>query len=561
MKALWNTISNIGISSDLQESDKRSIILLNRISFVLGIFLFTSVLINLILGTYTFVAVLGIAFLNLLIGFRFTALHKSDPAKVLLLLTVISLITYMSFAGGKGSGLELYFLSLLVLPVLLFRRGRTAIFFQILSVSALIAQRLWAEEAPPTGNATLVLSVFYVVNAIYSASLISLGIMFYRNINKEFDRKLRANNRALTAANSQLDKHKTLLSEGQRMAHLGSWEWTIGTDKLTWSDEMYRIMGYEPGSVTVTAELVYNHIYKDDLEDYKKQVQDVIRNNSSLSCEIRIIRKDGSEAAVYFKGRMDHTLEGPKLYGSALDMTVLRNSREQLKQKDEFISIATHELRTPLTSIKAYNQLLQRALNEKDIETASRYLQKNSAQIANLNALIDELLEVSRLNNGQMEFSFSGFVFNDLVEDCVRSLQSENLTQTIIIEPAEQISIIADQRRIEQVIMNYLTNAIKYSPGSEKIIVRFEAIDSELIFSVQDFGIGIPAHAVEFIFNRFFRVQKTSARFSGLGIGLYISNEIIKKHKGHCWVETEEGKGSTFFFKIPLALHQSQDLD
>lgn len=224
------------------------------------------------------------------------------------------------------------------------------------------------------------------------------------------------------------------------------------------------------------------------------------------------------------------------------------------KRKDEFLSIASHELKTPITTIKAYNQLLQKHAGEIQDDKAKNYLDKMSSQINNLTGLIEDLLDVSKIQAGQMTFEQSVFELSTMIKEIAEDIQQTTDSHKIIINRLEQASIQGDPYRISQVIINLLTNAIKYSPKADRIIVETYVSGENILIKVQDFGIGIPGHYKTDVFERFFRIiGPNGEKFPGLGVGLYISKQIIKRHHGKIWVESIHGQGSTFFVALPLA--------
>jgi two-component system sensor histidine kinase/response regulator len=221
------------------------------------------------------------------------------------------------------------------------------------------------------------------------------------------------------------------------------------------------------------------------------------------------------------------------------------------KRKDEFMSIASHELKTPLASMKAYVQLLDRSL-VKD-ERIKGYLDRTLAQINKLNSLIVDLLDTSRIENGKLKFNESLFNFNKLLKESVEMISQIYPDYKILVSGESNVLVRGDETRLEQVILNYMTNAIKYSPDIREMELRSYVQDNYLIVSVKDFGIGIPKENQAEVFRKFYRVEGTAQRFQGLGVGLYICFEIIRRHNGRCWLESEVGKGSTFYFSLPIA--------
>lgn len=219
------------------------------------------------------------------------------------------------------------------------------------------------------------------------------------------------------------------------------------------------------------------------------------------------------------------------------------------QKKDEFISIASHELKTPLTSIKAFNQLMQRT---KDEQRLKGFIEKSAEQVYRLEMLINDLLDVTKINAGKMIYNMEPFSFSKMVAASVETAQHISSSHQVILENNEDVLFTGDHLRLEQVLHNFLSNAIKYSPHGERVIVNSRVEMDNLVVSVQDFGIGIEEKNLDQLFDRYYRVDNTSMRFEGLGLGLYISSEILKRHNGSFWIESEPGKGATFFFRLPL---------
>jgi signal transduction histidine kinase len=242
-------------------------------------------------------------------------------------------------------------------------------------------------------------------------------------------------------------------------------------------------------------------------------------------------------------GRIATTLDNAQLYKKAWELNY---------KKDEFMSIASHELKTPLTSVKAYLQLVEKTLETGSMGSSILYVHKAGNSIEKLNNLIVELLDVSRIESGKMQFNLQNFDFDEMLNEVIESIQNTAPNHKIIKSGGINRLIEGDKERLEQVVINLLTNAIKYSPDSNKILVKVETTNEKVMVTVSDYGIGIPKDKLDKVFDRFYRVETGGQRFQGLGIGLYISQEIIKRHKGKMWAESEEGKGSSFFFTIPV---------
>lgn len=223
------------------------------------------------------------------------------------------------------------------------------------------------------------------------------------------------------------------------------------------------------------------------------------------------------------------------------------------QQKDDFVGYVTHELKTPLTSLSAFIQILQ-GYHEKTQDKKSQFLvAKVAGQVERLTSLLSSFNSVYKAQNGVLQLNKIRFNLSALVTETVETFQYTTATHTITIEGSLNKEVNADRERIRQVIVNLLINAIKYSPTSDTIIVRLQEAAKEVTVSVEDFGLGIPKSQQEHIFERFFRVKnKEKYNVKGLGLGLYITKEIMAAHEGKLWVESIEGKGSTFSFSLPI---------
>lgn len=238
---------------------------------------------------------------------------------------------------------------------------------------------------------------------------------------------------------------------------------------------------------------------------------------------------------------------------SMLLAAVAAERRELERRKDEFIALASHELKTPVTSLKGFAQLLQRRFTKAGDEESARLLLKIDAQVNKLTALIEDLLDVTRGQAGKLRFLETYFSFDELVDEIIEEVQHGTEKHKILRGGLANTTVYADKKRIGQVITNLLSNAIKYSADSYEIIVNTSATNQHVNLSVQDFGLGIAKENQRYVFERFYRVAGAiELTYPGLGIGLYVSREIIKHQGGSIWVKSEKGKGSTFGFTLPV---------
>ena len=231
------------------------------------------------------------------------------------------------------------------------------------------------------------------------------------------------------------------------------------------------------------------------------------------------------------------------------------------RTKDEFISMASHELKTPLTSIKGYMQMVDRSVDRDQKEDAKKYLERTRQQLEKLNILIDDLLDTSKIASGKLEFKNQVYDIDPIFDNAVDIIRQTYPSHQIIKTGQAEVKIYGDQIRIEQVILNYLTNAIKYSPNSSEILFDVSVLScDEVMVNITDSGIGIAKDKQADLFTKFYRVEESSNRFQGLGMGLYICAEIIKRHHGRYGVDSDTGKGSSFYFTLPVYQEQSSKL-
>ena len=253
--------------------------------------------------------------------------------------------------------------------------------------------------------------------------------------------------------------------------------------------------------------------------------------------------------------------------GEELILLAMQDVTEQrvLQQRnDSFMSMASHELKTPVTTIKTLVQILQIQYAKSKDKTLVEYLSTIGQQIEQLTQLVTDLLDVSKIKADKFELQAKTFDFDSLATEIVKSCQLLSPQHVITVEGKTSTQISGDRNSISRVFINLITNAIKYSPDADKIIVTLSHMEAGVCVGIKDFGIGIARAHQDKIFERFFQVgNKSGQSFAGLGIGLYISAAIVSQHQGRIWVESVESKiiqsgdtgrvrGSTFFFELPI---------
>jgi signal transduction histidine kinase len=229
-------------------------------------------------------------------------------------------------------------------------------------------------------------------------------------------------------------------------------------------------------------------------------------------------------------------------------------AKELEQYKDRFISMASHELKTPLTSITGFLNLLQRQLASYENEKVHRYLARMNAQVHELTKLVNDLLDLSKIQIGHLSYCEERFTLDALVQQVIEDVQQTTQTHRLLLGGQTSVEIVGDRERLGQALTNLLNNAIKYSPQADMVIVQLAKNHDHVLMSIQDFGIGIAREDQQKIFERFYQINDANVRASrpGLGIGLSLVREIVEYHHGQLWVESEKGKGSTFHISLPL---------
>ncbi|RYU91196.1 PAS domain S-box protein [Mucilaginibacter terrigena] len=294
-----------------------------------------------------------------------------------------------------------------------------------------------------------------------------------------------------------------------------------------------------------------SNVHPDDEQGCISTWMEALQTGSLYQYEFRLRDKNG-EYKWHLARALPFILDGEivRWFGTNTDI----DEQKQLqRQKDDFLGIASHELKTPVTSIKAYAQVLGAMLSREGEEKKAAMVMKMDAQLNRLTNLIGDLLDVTKINSGRILFNKIWFDFNLAIQETVQDLQHTTNKHILVMDFRETGKIYADKERIGQVMTNLITNAIKYSPHSNRIIISTQREDNMVTVCVEDFGIGIPEDKKEKVFEQFYRVSGSKQHtFPGLGLGLYISNEIIRREGGKMWVNSTEGKGSVFCFSLPV---------
>jgi two-component system CheB/CheR fusion protein len=317
------------------------------------------------------------------------------------------------------------------------------------------------------------------------------------------------------------------------------------------SSAVESILGYTPGERVGRNISMDPIIHPDDREAIIALLKIAIANpRENIYGEFRLRHKNGSYRAI--EAIFRNLLKDPKINGIIANYRDISERKVLESQKDEFIGIASHELKTPVTSIKAYTEVLEDLFGKSGDKSSADLLHKLNVQVDRLGTLIVDLLDFTRIEGGSLKFREEDYEINDLIREIADDIQ-HTTPLSIVLKLQKAVKLRGDRFRTGQVISNLLSNAIKYSAKSKRIIVSTKIENQQIIVSVEDFGIGIEENLLEKVFSRFFRITESSKNtFPGLGLGLYIASEFIKRQGGKIWVKSNKGKGSTFSFSLPV---------
>ena len=275
----------------------------------------------------------------------------------------------------------------------------------------------------------------------------------------------------------------------------------------------------------------------------------LLKEQKMVEKELRIA-KIGSNEYKYHLLRMVPVMENSKIVKWVGTFTDIDEQKQAIKSKDEFLGMVSHELKTPLTTISGYVQLLDAVLEDNDNRD---FAKKAMGQVGKLDRLVNDLLDMSSLENGKLSFELKPLQFETLLSNTVEMLRLINPGSQIIHDASVNAMVNANAFRIEQVMINFVSNAIKYSPKDKPVeIITNITPDNRVYFGVKDQGIGIAPERQANVFNKFYRVPESSGYAQGLGIGLYICSQILDIHSATYGVESEQGKGSLFYFTLPV---------
>ncbi|MEO3407600.1 ATP-binding protein [Mucilaginibacter sp. CAU 1740] len=357
-------------------------------------------------------------------------------------------------------------------------------------------------------------------------------------------------------ARKQLEQAYTQVRLSKEAAQLGTFDMDMLAGTMEWDRRCRELFGIShEGEVTYEGDFVQG-LHPDDRERITRIIDDVFdrgKMNGVYDVEYRTVGMEDQRVRwVRAKGQVyfDEQNRPLRFIGSVLDIT---EQKQDEQRKNDFIGMVSHELKTPLTSLNAMVQLAQQKLKKSNDTFLANVMENAGRQLRKMTTMINGFLNVSRLEAGKIHIDPQPFTLDDLIREVIDELILGGTTHQIVMEDGPKIKISADRDKIASVISNLLNNAVKYSLRDTCITVACRIVSGAAEVSVRDEGIGIRQEDAARLFERYYRVQDKAFRHvSGFGIGLYLSAEIVEHHGGRIWVESQPGKGSIFYFSLPL---------
>jgi signal transduction histidine kinase len=414
------------------------------------------------------------------------------------------------------------------------RRGLSYLLIYLFSAAPLLIALFMYVTHQQHFSATSGIIMLVVVSALISVPIVYLLIS---NISKAETRLYKANQRLNIALSA---------------AKLGTYELEITSGKMQCSDQCLANFGLPAGTPFYFSDLIKatEPNYRQQIQE---QIQDAVNTKSNYNSEFQIRWPDDSLRWIKVSGMPQYDKMGnaTNMIGITQDLTA---EKEIETKKNIFIGIVSHELKTPLTSVKAYVQLLKSKTDAENTFTISA-LTKSDIQLNKMTRMINSFLDVARLESGRMQLKPSSFSINQLLQEVTEEYRFISPHHIIQCQTCQEMQVIADREKIGHVIGNLIGNAVKYSTVNTTIEISGKRIENMIEVCVKDEGMGINEIEIPKLFNRFFRAEshKNNSMISGFGIGLYLSSEIVKMHKGKIWVESQVDKGSSFYFTIPIS--------
>jgi PAS domain S-box-containing protein len=456
-------------------------------------------------------------------------LSRAQVREGLVLLVLLVGASSLVFLGGFWRYPHLVF-PLLVWATLRFQqRGSVTSNFIVAAIAVAGA----ASGATPIGDSspTVVAQILEGLLAGVSVAMLILGAVLAER----------------TATEDQLEQAHAALAEAQEVARIGSWEWALDANRISWSDELYRLYGLAPQSVDMTLESILERAHTDDRDAVEQVARRAREDGRPFALNHRIVLSSGEVRWLHARGRVitDETGRPVRIVGTSQDVTQQKHIDEL---RENILSAVSHELRTPLTSILGFAITLREMGDELSETTRAEILAHLDEQAAKLNRLLSDLLDIDRLRHGLVAPSFRPTDIGRLAEAVVADHAANG--HPIDVRAAAVVADV-DAAKIERILENLVANAVKHTPFGTAIRVRVESVDAGVLLAVDDRGPGVPKEDRDAIFGVFNRGARATASAPGAGIGLSLVAQLVALHDGRVWVEDNPGGGASFCVLLP----------
>lgn len=369
-------------------------------------------------------------------------------------------------------------------------------------------------------------------------------------------------------AEENLNKTKELLLQTSRMARIGGWEYLIGSDAVIWSEVTYDIHEVEPGTPIDLQTGVSFYKEGKTKEQLNKYLERLTKDGTPFDDEFQIITAKGNELWVRAMGSAEFRNGNcVRLYGTFQNIDekkhaqdVLKESEQQLKElnsaKDKLFSIIAHDLKNPFSSIMGLSEILQEFAHENDTAAIQEYAKVINSSASHAYTLLENLLDWARMQQNRIQLHHENLMLREQVDSVREFLKMMATLKAITIRNmiAEGIQVYADENVLKTLLRNLISNAVKFTPENGLIEISAASNNDGVIVSVKDNGVGIAENNIPLLFSsiEYFSTPGTKNE-NGSGLGLVICKELIEKHGGKLWVESQVGKGSTFYLTLPLS--------
>ena len=444
-----------------------------------------------------------------------------------LLLALLVAVTSVVFLGGLWRYPHLVF-PLLVWAVLRFHQPGAVVSSFVVTVLA-VAGAVRGTTPIGEGSATEVAQIVEGLTGGFAISLLILGAILAER----------------STAGKELARTHAGLAEAQQLAHIGSWEWDVPANKVTWSAELYRLWGLDPGE-EMTYEWYLESVHPEDRELVKSMVERAFSEGTPFSFEHRVSQPGERPRWIHSRGRVIRDDSGSplRMLGTAQDIT----DRKRIDElRDSILSTVSHELRTPLTAILGFSVTLEEKGDQLDEETTTAMVTNLAQQSRKLDRLLSDLLDIDRLRRGFVPPNFHETDVGLLVEHVATAFSPGSHAIQV---HADSVQAEVDAPKVERIVDNLIANAVNHTPAGTEISVRVQARDASVLITVDDNGPGVAEIDRDAIFDLFTRGAEVE-HVPGTGIGLSLVSQFTMLHGGRVWVEETPGGGASFRVLLP----------